>query len=216
MSFVSFAKREISFKIVYYGPPLCGKTTNLEYLHRVMPAKSRGPMTILSTREDRTLYFDFLPLQSKAIKGFVSKFQLYTVPGQTIYNDTRRLVLNAADGVVFVADSQWSQMENNVESLQNLHANLRTYQLQLAELPHVFQCNKRDLPGVAPLHYIDFLLNRGSKRMPTFESVATTGVGVYETLNMVAKMVMAKFIEDHQMSIDAVPETSQRATEANG
>jgi signal recognition particle receptor subunit beta len=107
-------------------------------------------------------------------------------------------------------------MENNVESLQNLHANLRTYQLQLAELPHVFQCNKRDLPGVAPLHYIDFLLNRGSKRMPTFESVATTGVGVYETLNMVAKMVMAKFIEDHQMSIDAVPETSQRATEANG
>jgi hypothetical protein len=208
MSFVSFARKEISFKIVYYGPPLCGKTTNLEYLHKAMPPRARGPMTILSTREDRTLYFDFLPLQSRAIKGFVSKFQLYTVPGQTIYGETRRLVLNGVDGLVFVADSQWSVMESNVESLRDLDQNLRTYRLSLEDLPHVLQYNKRDLPNVAPRHYLEFLLNRGSVRVPSFESVATAGTGIYETLNRIAKMAMAKFIEEHQMNLGAerVPE----------
>jgi signal recognition particle receptor subunit beta len=202
MSFVNFGKREINFKIVYYGPPLCGKTTNLEHLHAVIPDDARGPMTMLSTRQDRTLFFDFLPLQSKAIKGFISKFQLYTVPGQTIYNQTRRLVLNSVDGIVFVADSQWEEMENNVESFRNLQENLQSYGLTLRDVCYVLQFNKRDLPNVAPYHYIDFLLNQQETKARSFEAVATEGVGVHETLNMVSKLVMAKFIEDHNMPVN--------------
>jgi signal recognition particle receptor subunit beta len=202
MSFVNFGKREINFKIVYYGPPLGGKTTNLEHLHSVIPDESRGPMTMLSTRQDRTLFFDFLPLQSNAIKGFVSRVQLYTVPGQTIYNQTRRLVLNSVDGVVFVADSQWDQMENNVESFSNLEENLKSYGLALNDVSYVLQFNKRDLPNIAPVHYMDFMLNQRESKAPGFEAVAVDGGGVHDTLNMVSKMVMAKFIEDHSMPVN--------------
>ncbi|MDA0576683.1 MAG: gliding-motility protein MglA, partial [Verrucomicrobia bacterium] len=124
MSFVNFEKKEISFKIVYYGPPMGGKTTNLSHLHEVMPSGVRGNLTMLSTQQDRTLYFDFLPLQSSVIKGFISRFQLYTVPGQPIYDRTRRIVLTGADAIVFVADSQWAQMTANAESLENLNTNL--------------------------------------------------------------------------------------------
>ena len=201
MAFVNFGKREINFKIVYYGPPLCGKTTNLEYLHSVIPDEARGPMTMLSTRQDRTLYFDFLPLQSNAIKGFVSKFQLYTVPGQTMYNQTRRLVLNSVDGVVFVADSQWDHMEENVESFKNLEENLETYGRTVDDVSCVLQFNKRDLSNIAPIHYIDFMLNQREPRVPSFECTATEGVGVHDTLNMIAKIVMARFIEEHNMPV---------------
>jgi len=201
MSFVSFGKREISFKIVYYGPPLSGKTTNLEHLHKAIPQGAKGPMTMLSTREDRTLYFDFLPLQSSAIKGFDTKFQLYTVPGQPVYNETRRIVLNGADGLVFVADSQWDVMEQNVDSFENLKKNLGTYGLSLANLPYILQFNKRDLPNIAPPHYMDFLLNRGEKRVPCFESVATDGTGVRTSLNMIARLVMANFIAEYRMGV---------------
>ena len=202
MSFVNFGKREINFKIVYYGPPLCGKTSNLEYLHTVIPDEARGPMTMLSTRQDRTLFFDFLPLQSSAIKGFISRFQLYTVPGQTIYNQTRRLVLNSVDGIVFVADSQWDQMESNVESFANLEENLSSYGQGLDEMCYVLQFNKRDLPNIAPYHYIDFMLNQRESKALSFEAVATAGNGVHDTLNMICKQVMAKFIDEHSMPVN--------------
>jgi signal recognition particle receptor subunit beta len=202
VSFVNFDKSEINFKIVYYGPPLSGKTTNLSYLHEVMPEDVKGQMTMLSTQQDRTLYFDFLPLESRAIKGFVARFQLYTVPGQTMYNQTRRLVLAGADGVVFVADSQWDYMENNAKSFANLEENLASHNRLLDDIPYIIQFNKRDLPNIAPVEYLDFLLNQRKTRAVFYETVATEGVGVGDSLNMICKMVMSQFIEEHKMSID--------------
>jgi mutual gliding-motility protein MglA len=211
MSFVNFAKREINFKIVYYGPPLCGKTTNLEALHEVMPDDARGAMTMLSTRQDRTLYFDFLPLKSNAIKGFVSRFQLYTVPGQSIYNETRKLVLTAADGIVFVADSQWDEMEHNAESLENLQENLKGHRRRLGDIPCLLQFNKRDLPGIAPVEFMDFMLNQQEEKMLFFESSASQGFGVHETLNMICKMVMAQFVREHNMGGSEIPDEKNLA-----
>lgn len=202
MSFVNLNKREINFKVVYYGPPLSGKTTNLEFLHSVMPEDVKGKMTMLSTQQDRTLYFDFLPLKSNAIKGYVSRFQLYTVPGQPIYNQTRRIVLTGVDGLVFVADSQWDEMEHNVESFDNLQENLKAYKRSLDEVPYILQFNKRDLPNVAPVEFMDFMLNQRPVKALFFETVAKDGTGVYESLNMICKMVMAQFIKDHKMATD--------------
>tara|TARA_B100000809_G_scaffold256780_1_gene297252 strand:- start:1584 stop:2231 length:648 start_codon:yes stop_codon:yes gene_type:complete len=211
MSFVNFSKKEISFKIVYYGAPLCGKTTNLEQVHASVPEGARGPMTMLSTRQDRTLYFDFLPLETDVIKGFISRFQLYTVPGQAIYNLTRRLVLNDVDGMVFVCDSQFDQMENNVESFKNLEENLGMDGRDLTEMPYVLQYNKRDLTEIAPTHYLDFMLNNRETRVETFDAVALKGEGVHETLNTIAKLVMAKFIKDHNMEMGSALKTTQVA-----
>ncbi len=202
MSFVNLGKKEINFKIVYYGPPLSGKTTNLEQLHEIMPDDVKGKMTMLSTQQDRTLYFDFLPLQSSAIKGFVSRFQLYTVPGQQIYNQTRKIVLTGVDGLVFVADSQWEMMEVNVESFENLQENLKTYNRALEDIPYILQFNKRDLPNIAPSHYLEFLLNGGPVKALCKEAVAVKGKGVNDTLNTVCKMVMTQFIEAHNMPSD--------------
>jgi mutual gliding-motility protein MglA len=199
MPFVNLGKREINFKIVYYGPPLSGKTTNLEYLHAAMPKEVRGDMTLLATQQDRTLYFDFLPLTSDVIKGFTSRFQLYTVPGQAIYDQTRRIVLTGVDGVVFVADSQWEEMEQNALSFQNLKDNLATYKRSLDELPCILQYNKRDLPNAAPPEFLDFLLNQGSERVLSLPGVAVDGVGVYKTLNTICKMVMAQFVKENRM-----------------
>jgi signal recognition particle receptor subunit beta len=213
VSFVNFDKKEINFKIVYYGPPLCGKTTNLEYLHRVMPPEVRGDMTMLSTRQDRTLYFDFLPLESRAIKGYISRFQLYTVPGQPMYNQTRRIVLTGVDGIVFVADSQWDKMEDNAESFRNMEENLRAHKRALAQVPYVLQFNKRDLADVAPVTYLDFLLNQKEPRAAYFETVATEGTGVADSLNRVCKMVMAHFIAEHQMSVDELTSKSNVAVQ---
>ena len=200
MPFVNLSKREISFKVVYYGPPLSGKTTNIEYLHSVMPDEVRGEMTMLATQQDRTLYFDFLPLKSDAIKSFTSRFQLYTVPGQAIYNQTRRLVLTGVDGLVFVADSQWSEMEQNALSFQNLKENLKTHDRSLYEIPYLLQFNKRDLPDIAPPEYLDYMLNQQNERVGSVNSVAVEGDGVHATLNQICKMVMAQFIKDNKMT----------------
>lgn len=199
MPFVNLGKREINFKIVFYGPPLSGKTTNLEYLHAAMPKEARGDMTMLATQQDRTLYFDFLPLMSDAIKGFKSKFQLYTVPGQAIYNQTRKIVLTGVDGLVFVADSQWEEMEQNALSFQNLKDNLATFNRSLKDMPYLLQYNKRDLPDVAPREYLDFMLNRDGERILSIDAIACEGDGVFKTLNTICKMVMAQFVKDNKM-----------------
>lgn len=206
MAFINFARREIAFKIVYYGPALCGKTTNLEQIHMAIDPTTRGELTMLSTQQDRTLFFDFLPLKSDVIKGFISKFQLYTVPGQNIYNETRKLVLRNVDGIVFVGDSQFDKMEENLESFSNLETNLQMQNDTLADLPYLLQFNKRDLPSVAPAHYMDFLLNNKDVRMPVVEAVATEGVGVFETLNIMSKMVMAHFMKQNNLSSNDVPD----------
>ena len=205
MAFINFGKKIINFKIVFYGPARGGKTTNLEKIHEKIDSQSRGELTILSTQQDRTLFFDFLPLESKIITGFTSKFQLYTVPGQIIYNQTRKLVLQGVDGVVFVADSQWDKMEENVESSDNLENNLKEQDMSLNTLPFILQFNKRDLPDGAPAHYMDFLLNRRETRVPTVEASAVRGEGVFESLNLIARMTLASFIRKHNLPSSDLP-----------
>ena len=195
MASIDFGSKEIACKLVFYGPGLGGKTTNLQYIHYHAPATSTGTMVSLATESDRTLFFDFLPLEAARIGEFKSKFQLYTVPGQSFYNATRKLVLQGADGVVFVADSQWSKMRENVESLRNLQENLASYGRSLQEAPYVLQYNKRDLPAIAPLEYMEFLLNNGPVRVPALESIAITGHGVFKTLNAISKLVLANLVK---------------------
>ncbi|MGH7279402.1 MAG: GTP-binding protein [Candidatus Rokuibacteriota bacterium] len=190
MSVINYAAKAISFKIVYYGPGVAGKTANLQYVHKTLPAANRGNMISLATGDDRTLFFDFLPVSTVSVRGFETKFQLYTVPGQVYYNMTRKLVLRGVDGVVFVADSQYDRMRDNVESLRNLDDNLRAYEYDVDRMPLVLQFNKRDLPNAAPREYMEFLLNRRIRRAPSFEAVAVEGTGVYETLNTVSRMVL--------------------------
>ncbi|MCF7837478.1 MAG: GTPase domain-containing protein [Candidatus Marinimicrobia bacterium] len=206
MSFVNFAKREVQLKIVYYGPGLCGKTTNLQFVHARLGAQSRGNLTSLATSQERTLFFDFMPLVAKAIENFTTRFQLYTVPGQVMYNRTRQLVLRGVDGVVFVADSQWNLMAENVESFKNLEENLRLQGDDLEKIPYVLQYNKRDLPEVAPTHYLDFVLNNRGVRRPRFNAVATEGNGVFETLNMIARLVLHRFVQAHSRQAGAEEE----------
>lgn len=194
MSFVNFASREVQLKIVYYGPGLCGKTTNLQHIHRTIGPEARGALTSLATSQDRTLFFDFMPLVAHAIEGFTTRFQLYTVPGQVLYNMTRRLVLRGVDGVVFVADSQWGKMAENVESFANLEENLSLQGHAPGALPYVLQYNKRDLSGIAPVHYLDFLLNNRGARRAAIQAVATEGRGVFETLNTIARLVLNRFV----------------------
>jgi len=192
MASINYAQREITCKIVYYGCALSGKTTNLEYVHRHVPATEKGGLVSLSTQGDRTLFFDFLPLEVQNIGGFTAKFQLYTVPGQVVYNATRRLVLRGVDGIVFVADSQWSRVRENVESFQNMLDNLGQYGYSLDSIPYVLEYNKQDEPAIAPRHYLDFTLNRRTRRVPVFETVATTGEGVFDCLNAICQLVLAR------------------------
>ncbi|MGH7306328.1 MAG: GTP-binding protein [Candidatus Rokuibacteriota bacterium] len=191
MSVINYASRVIDFKIVYYGPGLAGKTANLQYIHRSLPDANRGSMISLATGDERTIYFDFLPVSALTVRGFQTRFQLYTVPGQVQYNATRRLVLRGADGLVFVADSQFERLRDNVESFRNLEANLHEYESTLDEIPYVLQYNKRDLPNLAPVAYLEFVLNRRSTRVPFFEASAIEGQGVFDTLNTVSRMALA-------------------------
>ena len=190
MSIINYAKKEISFKIVYYGAGVVGKTANLQYIHRCLPDANRGNLISLATGDERTLFFDFLPVTALSVRRFTAKFQLSTVPGQVYYNMTRKLVLRGVDGVVFVADSQWDRLHESVESFRNLQENLEEYDYNLDETPYVIQYNKRDLPNAAPVEYLEFLLNRRAQRVPFFEAVAVDGGGVFDTLNTVSRMVL--------------------------
>jgi len=190
MSIINYANREISFKIVYYGAGVVGKTANLQYIHRCLPDVNRGNLISLATGDERTLFFDFLPLELGQVKGFKTRFHLYTVPGQVYYDASRKLILRGVDGIVFVADSQWDRLHENVESFRNLQENLGEYDYNLDETPYVIQYNKRDLPKVAPVEYLEFLLNRRARRVPIFEAVAVDGTGVFDTLNTVSRMVL--------------------------
>jgi len=185
---INYALREVSCKIVYYGPGLSGKTTNLQFVHGRVPSSSRGELISLATEADRTLYFDFLPVDVGQIAGFTTKFQLYTVPGQVFYDATRRLVLRGVDGLVFVADSQVSKMDENIESLNNMFENLNECGIAPDSLPLVFQWNKRDLPDVFSVSFLEEKLN--PRGLPSFEAIATTGVGVFDTLKKITKIVL--------------------------
>ncbi len=188
MSFINYAAREINVKIVYYGPGLCGKTTNLQYIFEKSSPQQKGKLISLATETDRTLFFDFLPLDLGAVRGFKTRFHLYTVPGQVFYDASRKLILKGVDGVVFVADSQEARMDANAESLHNLEENLRENGFELKTIPFVLQFNKRDLPSAVLVDDMYRLLN--FKGEPTFEAVAVKGMGVFETLKAVAKQVL--------------------------
>ena len=188
MSFINYSAREINCKIVYYGPGLCGKTTNLQFIYRRTNPGQKGKLISLATETERTLFFDFLPLALGDIKGFKVRFHLYTVPGQVFYAASRKLILKGVDGVVFVADSQLERMESNLESIDDLGINLAEQGYELEKLPFTIQYNKRDLPNIIPVEEINRLLN--PRNIPSFEAVAVTGRGVFETLKSVAKQVL--------------------------
>jgi hypothetical protein len=190
MAFINYSAREINCKLVYYGPGLCGKTTNLKYIYEKTAPNAKGKMISLATETERTLFFDFLPLALGEIRGFKTRFHLYTVPGQVFYDASRKLILKGVDGVVFVADSQEERFEANLESIENLKQNLKEQGYDIAKIPWVIQYNKRDLPNAVPLEKLREALNPGAT-VTEFEASAATGKGVFETLKALAKLVLA-------------------------
>jgi hypothetical protein len=196
MSLVNFTTREITCKIVYYGPGRSGKTTNLQYIYHRVPQDRRGRMVSLATQTDRTLFFDFLPLELGSISGFTTRFQLYTVPGQVYYNATRKLVLQGADGVVFVADSQARQLEENIESMANLQVNLLEQGIDVREVPLILQFNKQDLPKdlILTPEELDDALN--FRAVPSFSAEALGGAGIFETLKAASELVLRKLSQE--------------------
>jgi mutual gliding-motility protein MglA len=190
VSFINYMAREINCKIVYYGPGLCGKTTNLQYIYKRTNPEAKGKMISLATETERTLFFDFLPLSLGEIRGFKTRFHLYTVPGQVFYDASRKLILKGVDGVIFVADSQLERLEANQESLDNLRTNLADHGYSLEKMPYVIQYNKRDLPNALPLEELRQLLNPFG--VLDYEASARTGQGVFETLKAVSKLVLTE------------------------
>lgn len=188
MSFVNYHTKEINCKIVYYGPGLGGKTTNIQYIYQKTSSNNKGQMITLNTENERTLFFDFLPLDLGEIRGFKTRFHLYTVPGQVFYEASRKLILRGVDGLVFVADSQVERMEANIESLNGLQKNLIEQGYDIAKVPMVMQWNKRDLPNIVPVEDMQYQLNK--LKLPSFEAVASNGKGVFETLKMISKSVL--------------------------
>jgi mutual gliding-motility protein MglA len=188
MSFINYSSREINCKVVYYGPGLCGKTTNLQYIYQRMTPDARGKMISLATETERTLFFDFLPLSLGEVRGFKTRFHLYTVPGQVFYDASRRLILRGVDGVVFCADSQVTRADANLESMENLRVNLEEQGYNPDKVPLVLQYNKRDLPNVASVAELHALLNQ--RNVPEFEASANTGMGVFETLKAAIKLIL--------------------------
>lgn len=188
MSMINYASREINCKLVYYGPGLGGKTTNLEYVYGKVNPETRGKLISLATEQERTLFFDFLPVDLGAIRGFKTRFHLYTVPGQVYYNASRRLILKGVDGIVFVADSQAERMDANIAAMENLYENLADYGYDATQIPIALQWNKRDLPNAVPVSELSAQLNPGG--LPEFEAVAVRGEGVFDTLRAVSKLVL--------------------------
>lgn len=195
MSFINYSSKEINCKIVYYGPGLCGKTTNLQFIYKKTGNDKKGKMISLATETERTLFFDFLPLSLGDIKGFKVRFHLYTVPGQVFYAASRKLILKGVDGVCFVADSQIERTDANVESLEDLRVNLEDHSFDLDKMPYTIQYNKRDLPNVMPVDELQRILNPNN--LPHFEAVATTGVGVFETLKDVSRQVIMELKKNY-------------------
>jgi signal recognition particle receptor subunit beta len=206
MAILNSLTKELQVKIVYYGPALCGKTTNLAQVHEHVQTAdgTRGRMTSLATNSDRTLFFDFFPIEGATVNGFKTKFQLYTVPGQVIYNSTRELVLRGVDGVVFVADSQYTKSQENVQSFKELEQNLAKLNLQLGTIPYVLQYNKQDLPNAANAEYMEYLLNDRELQVPAFPAVAHRCEGVFETLNMITRLVLNRFLKRRQTAPQSV------------
>ena len=188
MSFINYSSREINCKIVYYGPGLCGKTTNLQHIYDKSNVGTKGKLISLATETDRTLFFDFLPLELGTVRGFKTRFHLYTVPGQVFYDASRKLILKGVDGVIFVADSQEERMDANVEALDNLVTNLKSQGYDFNTIPYVLQFNKRDLPTALPVEEMRKILGRRNE--PIVEACAAKGTGVFETLRAVAKVVL--------------------------
>lgn len=194
MSTINFSAREINFKVVYYGPGLSGKTTNIKQIYEQVPGESKGEMVSLATEDERTLFFDFLPLDLGSVNGFKTRFHLYTVPGQVFYNSSRKLILRGVDGIVFVADSAPNRLRANAESLRNLRENLKEYNLSLEEIPYVIQINKRDLDNALPVDMIKQVLDPKGQ-MDFFEAVASEFKGVFEPLRAVSKKVLEKLAQ---------------------
>ena len=190
MSFINYASREINCKIVYYGPGLCGKTTNLQFVYQKTAPEAKGKMISLATETERTLFFDFLPLDLGTVRGFRTRFHLYTVPGQVYYDASRKLILRGVDGVVFVADSQEERVDANIEAIDNLAANLQEHGYDLHQIPYVLQLNKRDLPNALPVETLKKELMR--RKEPVFEAIANQGFGVFETLKEIARQVLTE------------------------
>jgi mutual gliding-motility protein MglA len=188
MSMINYASREINCKLVYYGPGLGGKTTNLEYVHAKVAPETRGKLISLATEQERTLFFDFLPVDLGSVRGFKTRFHLYTVPGQVYYNASRRLILKGVDGIVFVADSQPERLDANIAAMENLYENLSDYGYDPTALPIVLQWNKRDLPNALPVDELEAELNPDG--LPASEAVAVKGTGVFDTLKIVSKLVL--------------------------
>ncbi len=188
MSLINYSSREINCKVVYYGPGLGGKTTNIQYVYEKLAPETKGKLVTLATEMDRTLFFDFLPLELGEVKGFKTRFHLYTVPGQVYYNASRKLILRGVDGIVFVADSSEARFDANIEALYNLHDNLKEYDLSLEEIPFVMQWNKRDMPDALTVDELNAEFN--PEGYENFEAVAINGVGVFDTLKCVAKQVL--------------------------
>ncbi len=190
MSFINYSSREINCKIVYYGPGLCGKTTNLQIIYKKTRPEAKGKLITLATESERTLFFDFLPLALGEIKGFKARFHLYTVPGQIFYDASRKLILKGVDGIVFVADSQAERMDANIESFDNMKVNLEEQGYSLKQIPYIVQYNKRDLPDVIPVEELKKILNLDG--VPDFEASAREGAGVFETLKAIVKLVLVE------------------------
>ena len=190
MSFINYSSREINCKIVYYGPGLCGKTTNLQFIYAKTNPELKGKMISLATETERTLFFDFLPLDLGSVRGFKTRIHLYTVPGQVFYDASRKLILRGVDGIVFVADSQEERMDANVEALDNLMDNLKEHGYDFFKIPYVLQLNKRDLPNVLPVEALSKELRR--KNEPIIEAIAFQGPGVFETLKEIARQVLTE------------------------
>jgi len=188
MTFINYASREINCKIVYYGPGLCGKTTNIQWIYEQANPEKKGKLVSLATETDRTLFFDFLPLDMGMVKGFKVRFHLYTVPGQVFYDASRKLILRGCDGIIFVADSQKARMEANIESIANLATNLKENGFDIRSIPYVLQLNKRDMPSAAPVEEIERLLR--FRNEPMIEAVANKGTGVIETLKASARQIL--------------------------